>query len=189
MNTLVLAAAVAATNSVAHLAPVVVEASRLDQTKEEVPSHVDVVTRSDVESSRAESTVDLLEKRSNIFLRKLTPNPAMSQIAMRGYGANSFGRVKVIVDGEELNNPDMNAQELARVPVRSIEKVEILHGPQTVLHGGSASAGVINITSDADSYEKKTTLDVHGGSWGAVGAHVGTRGGCTRDRQDPDHGR
>ena len=189
MNALVLAAAAAAanvaaqpaqaeaTNKVAQLAPVVVEASRLGQTKEEMPSHVDVLTGADIESSRAESTVDLLEKRANLFIRKLTPNPAMSQIAMRGYGANSFGRVKVLVDGEELNNPDMSAQELARVPVRSIEKVEVLHGPQTVLHGGNASAGVINITSDVDSYEKRTVLDVHGGSWGAVGAHVGTRGG------------
>ena len=189
MNTLVLAAAVAATNvaarsaqaevtnNVARLAPVVVEASRLGQTKEEVPSHVDVLTRADIDSSRAESTVDLLEKRANLFVRRLTPNPAMAQVAMRGYGANSFGRVKVLVDGEELNNPDMSAQELARVPVRSVEKLEVLHGPQTVLHGGNASAGVINIASDVDSYEKKTVLDVHGGSWGAVGAHIGTRGG------------
>ena len=166
-----------ATNEVAELTPVVVVATRLDQTKQEVPSHVDVMTKADIESSGAESTVELLEKRANLFVRKLTPSPAMSQIAMRGYGANSFGRVKVMVDGEGLNNPDMAAQGLARVPVRSIEKVEILHGPQTVLHGGDASAGVINITSGADSYEKKTVLDVHGGSWGTVGAHVGTRGG------------
>ena len=189
MNILAVAAAVAATNApaqsaqaevtnnVAQLAPIVVEASRLGQTKEEMPSHVDVLTRADVDSSMAESTVDLLEKRANLFIRKLTPNPAMSQVAMCGYGANSFGRVKILVDGEELNNPDMAAQELVSVPVRSIEKVEVLHGPQTVLHGGNASAGVINITSDVDSYEKKTVLDVHGGSWGAVGAHVGTRGG------------
>ena len=189
MNTLMFAAVAAVTNAavqsaqseaaeeVEQLEPVVVFATRLDQTKWEVPSHVDVISKDDIESSGAESTVDLLEKRANLFVRKLTPNPAMSQIAMRGYGANSFGRTKVIVDGEELNNPDMAAQELVRVPVRSIEKVEILHGPQTVLHGGNASAGVINITSDVDSYDKKTVLDVHGGSWGAVGAHVGTRGG------------
>ena len=189
MNTLMFAAVAAVTNAavqsaqseaaeeVAQLEPVVVFATRLDQTKWEVPSHVDVISKDDIESSGAESTVGLLEKRANLFVRKLTPNPAMSQIAMRGYGANSFGRTKVIVDGEELNNPDMAAQELVRVPVRSIEKVEILHGPQTVLHGGNASAGVINITSDVDSYDKKTVLDVHGGSWGAVGAHVGTRGG------------
>lgn len=177
MNALIFAVAAVATNSVTHLAPVIVEASRLGQAKEEIPSHVDVITRADIDSSRAESTVELLERRANIFIRKMNPNPAMSQVTMRGYGMNGFGRVKILVDGEELNNPDMNAQELVRVPVRSIEKVEILHGPQTVLHGGNASAGVINILSDVDSYEKKTVLDVHGGSWGTFGAHIGTRGG------------
>ena len=184
MHTLMLAAVAAATNAVAgahtpaaELGTVVVEASRLGQTKMEVPSHVDVITRSDIDASGAASTVDLLEKRGNLFLRKLNGNPALAQVAMRGYGANSFGRVKVIVDGEELNNPDMAAQEIVRVPVRSVEKVEILHGPQTVLHGGNASAGVINIVSDTDSYEKKSVVDVHGGIWGTVGAHFGTRGG------------
>lgn len=184
MHTLMLAAVAAATNAVAgahtpaaELGTVVVEASCLGQTKMEVPSHVDVITRSDIDATGAASTVDLLEKRGNLFLRKLNGNPALAQVAMRGYGANSFGRVKVIVDGEELNNPDMAAQELVRVPVRSVEKVEILHGPQIVLHGGNASAGVINIVSDTDSYEKKSVVDVHGGSWGTVGAHFGTRGG------------
>lgn len=184
MNTLLLAAVAAATNAVvgaktptAELGTVVVEASRLGQTKMEVPSHVEVISKSDIDASGAASTVELLEKRGNLFLRKLNGNPALAQVAMRGYGANSFGRVKVIVDGEVLNNPDMLAQELVRVPVRSVEKVEILHGPQTVLHGGNASAGVINIVSDADSYEKKSVVDVHGGSWGTVGTHLGTRGG------------
>lgn len=184
MNTLMLAAVAAATNAVvgaktpaAELGTVVVEASRLGQTKMEVPSHVEIISKSDIDASGAASTVDLLEKRGNLFLRKLNGNPALAQVAMRGYGANSFGRVKVIVDGEVLNNPDMSAQELVRVPVRSVEKVEILHGPQTVLHGGTASAGVINIVSDADSYEKKSVVDVHGGNWGTVGAHLGTRGG------------
>ena len=174
MTTLLIATAVSvATN----LPTIVVEASRLNQAKIEIPSHVDVIGREAVESSGAQSTTDLLEKRANLFIRKLNPNPAMSQISMRGYGANSFGRVKVLVDGEELNNPDASAQELVRIPVRSVEKVEVLHGPQTVLHGGDASAGVINVTTSSDEYERKTVLDVHGGSWGSVGAHAGTKGG------------
>ena len=188
MNTLVLAAVAVATNAAAgasapaatttnNLGTVVVEASRLGQTKVEIPSHVDVIDRAAVEASGAQTTADLLEKRANVFVRHVNPNPALSQVSMRGYGANSFGRVKILVDGEELNNADMAAQDLVRMPVRSIEKVEVLHGPQTVLHGGNASAGVINIVTDADSYEKKSVVDVHGGSYGTFGAHIGTRGG------------
>ncbi len=184
MNTLMLAAAAAVTNAVtgaspsaAELGTVVVEASRLGQTTMEIPSHVEVITKSEIDASGAASTVDLLEKRANLFIRKLNANPALAQVAMRGYGANGFGRVKILVDGEDLNNPDMAAQELVRVPVRAVERVEVLHGPQTVLHGGNASAGVINIVSDTDTYERKSVIDVHGGSWGTVGTHIGTHGG------------
>ena len=185
MNTLMLAAAAAVTNAVtgatlpsaAELGTVVVEASRLGQTKLEIPSHVEVITKSEIDASGAASTVDLLEKRGNLFLRKLNGNPALAQISMRGYGANSFGRVKVIVDGEDINSPDMAAQDLLRIPVRSIERVEILHGPQTVLHGGDASAGVINIVTGGNDYTKKTTLEVHGGNLGQIGVYAGTRGG------------
>jgi len=179
MNTvcLLLAAWAAVTNRTEELPPVVVEATRLGQTKAEVAAHVDVFDRDAVESSGAQSVPDLLEKRANVFFRRMNANPAQAQVSMRGYGANGFARVKVLADGEELNNPDMAAQDLMRVPVRSVERVEVLHGPQTVLYGSDASAGVINIVSDPDDYGFRTVFDVHGGSFGQVGTHAGTRGG------------
>lgn len=184
MTTIILAAAlIAATNraEVVELPTVIVEAGRLGQTKIETAAHVDVINKSDIDASGAQTTVELLEKRGNLFLRNLNGNPALSQVSMRGYGANSFGRVKIIVDGEELNNPDMAAQDLLRVPIRSIDRVEILHGPQTVLQGGNASGGVINIITNPNSYERKTTLEVHGGNFGKVGVYAATSGGFEED--------
>lgn len=181
MKTIMLAAIVAAGNVVADVSPIIVEASRLDQSPKEIPSHVEVISRREIDSSGARNTVELLEKRANLFIRKLNSNPAQAQMSMRGYGANGFGRVKILVDGEELNNPDMSPQNLIRIPIRSIQRVEILHGPQTVLHGSDASAGVINIISDSDSYDAKTELEAHGGNLGAGGAHIGTRGGMEED--------
>ena len=173
------AAVFAATNSVSELPTVIVEASRLEASKTEIASHVDVIDRSAIDSSGAANTVELLEKRANIFIRKHNSNPAQAQVAMRGYGANGFGRVKILVDGEELNNADMLPQELMRVPLASVRKVEVLHGPQTVLHGGDASAGVINIES-GDEAGCKSEVEARGGSWGAAGAHFGARGGVGR---------
>ena len=36
----------------------------------------------------------------------MNANPALSQVSMRGYGANGFARVKIAVVGEILNNAD-----------------------------------------------------------------------------------
>lgn len=176
MNALLMAVALAAASVPTTLPPVVVEASRLEQTKAEVASHVVTIERDEIERSGAKNTVELLEKRANLFVRKQNSNPALAQLAMRGYGANGFARVKILVDGEELNNADMSAQDLIRVPLGAIDRVEILHGPQTVLHGGDASAGVINIISNADGKDR-TELEVSGGNLGTVGAHAGTVGG------------
>lgn len=169
-----------AANGVFELPAVVVEASRFGRSKAEMASQVDVLTRADVESSGASSTAALLERRANVHFRS-SGTPAMAQVSMRGGGANGFGRVKILVDGEDLNNPDMAAQDLMRVPVRSVERVEVLHGPQTVLYGSDASAGVVNVVSDADDYERKTTLEAHAGNLGAAGGHAGTRGGSEPD--------
>lgn len=159
-----------------NLPPVVVEASRLGQTRMEIPAHVETLARDEIDSAAAASTVDLLARRANLQTRSVNGIPALSEIAMRGYGANAHGRVRVLVDGEELNNPDMTVPDLMRVSVRALERVEILHGPQTVLHGGSASAGVINLFTDDDSGEERTVFDVHGGSQGSIGAHASRKG-------------
>ena len=166
------------------LAPVVVEASRLGRTTMEMPQEVQVITSGEIARSGAKDVPDLLDKcAGGVFVRRLSDNPAMSQISMRGYGANSFGRVLVLVDGECLNNPDMDAPNLGRIPLASVSRVEVLHGPQTVLQGDSSSAGVVNvITRNDGDYEQKTSIGVHGGSWGTIGIDAATRGGDADSR-------
>lgn len=181
MNTLALAASVALSNTIAQLQPVIVEASRLDVADSGIASHIDVIDSVDIESPTISGTVDLLEKRANIFVRKVNSNPLQSQISMRGYGANGFGRVKVVVDGVEMNNADMSPQNLAGVPLHSIRKVEIMHGPQSVLHGGNASAGVVNILTDSDSDEERRIVEARVGSFGSAGARVSSRGAVGSD--------
>ncbi len=154
-----------------------VEASRLDYAKSDIASHVDIISRAEIESSGAVSSVDLLEKRANLTFRKTNANPALAQVSMRGYGANGFSRVKIVVDGEELNNPDMTPQNLLRVPLTAIEKVEILHGPQTILHGSDASAGVINITSMPSDFSPHFGFEGSFGSFNTVNTKVNARAG------------
>lgn len=92
-----------------NLPPIIVEASRLGKTTLEMPQFVETVTRDEIALSGARDTTDLLERETGVFIRRLGgENPALAQVAMRGYGENSFGRVLVAVDGEVLNNPDMS---------------------------------------------------------------------------------
>ena len=141
----------------AELPPVVVEASRIGKTPKEIPAAVQVITRGEIAASGAKDVVDLLQKKAATidFAHLGGNNPALAQIAPRGYGENGFGRMLVVVDGERLNSPDMNAPNLAQIGLGAIERIEILQGSQNVLHGDVGSAGMINIITDPNDYEKR----------------------------------
>lgn len=183
MQTLLFAAIAAATNMVAELPPVVVYASRVNEQSANLPQNVQVITADEIAQSGAHDVADLLSKVApSVSLSHLGgKNPALTQISMGGYGENGFGRTLVLVDGERLNNPDMAAPNLAQVSLSSIKQIEILSGPQTVLHGDGASAGMINIVTEPDDYERHSAVEAHVGNWGTAGASFVTRGGIEED--------
>ena len=179
MNAMIVAAAFAATNATAQLAPVVVEATRLGKSPEEIPASVQVIGRGEIAASGARDVADLLQKKcaSLDFAHLGANNPALAQIAPRGYGESGFGRLLLVVDGERINNPDMYAPNLSQVSLGSIDRIEVLHGSQNVLHGDAASAGMVNIVTDPTDWGTHGHAEVHGGSWGTIGASASLRGG------------
>lgn len=165
------------TNNTESLPAITVEASRTGKTRFDMPDNVRIIGEDEIAASGASSVAELLKNHCNVFIRELNSNPTMGQVAWRGYGENSFGRILLQVDGEYLNNLDMEAPNLMRIPVDALSRVEIIRGPQTVLHGDNASAGVINFVTRGSKYDKKTRFSVKGGSYGTVGVSASTRGG------------
>ena len=180
MTNLLVAAAVSVATS---LPTVVVEASRLDRTPSETPSAVRLIRAEEISASGARNAVDLLSKSAPElhFRHQGAGNPALAEVAMRGYGENGHGRTLVLVDGERLNSPDLNTPDLSRITLNGVARIEVLGGAQTVLHGDGASAGVINVITEPRSYERKSYVEAHGGSWGTAGAAIGTRGGIAEE--------
>lgn len=175
MTELILAASLVATN----LPTVVVEASRLDKTPRDLPQNVQVISANEIARSGAYDVAGVLSKLApQVHLsHQGGNNPALTQLSMGGYGENGFGRLLVLVDGEKLNNPDMNAPNLAQVSLASVKQIEVLSGPQTVLHGDGASAGMINIVTEPTDYENHGAIELHGGSWNTIGGSLAYRGG------------
>lgn len=155
--------------------------SRVEDPSERMPATVRVFRADEIASSGARNLPELLEKGANIQIRTLNANPLQSQIAMGGFGENSFGRVKIVVDGEELNSSDMDAPDLTRLPIESVERVEIIRGASPVLYGDGAVAGVINVTTDSRDYERERRLVAKGGSYGTFALSLRTKGGFADD--------
>jgi iron complex outermembrane receptor protein len=169
-------------------APIVVTASRADRTAEELPAQVTVITAEDINKSGAQNVVSALESLGGLYFRHNSDNPGQADISMRGFGQNSHGRVLVLVDGQRLNTADMATLDWLRIPVSSVERIEVLRGGQTALYGNYAVAGVINIITRQPTKVPVTTVSVTAGSDNTLGGHVGHAGtvGATRYTADAD---
>lgn len=54
-------------------------------------------------------------------------------------------RVKILIDGIPLADRDATKQSISQIDINSVERIEIVEGPMSVIYGTDALAGVINI--------------------------------------------
>lgn len=156
---------------------IVVTANRMNRSAHETAGGVTVITADQIVSGGVADTVQALERFGGVQVRRYSGNPAQAEVVMRGFGENAHGRVLVLVDGQRLNEPDMQAPNWGRIPVQSIRRIEILHGAQTALYGNYAVAGVINIiTRKGEDQAQETSASVTAGSEDTYGTHLHTSG-------------
>jgi outer membrane receptor for ferrienterochelin and colicins len=70
--------------------------------------------------------------------------PAGHGIALRGLGGP---RVLILIDGQPVAGRIAGTLDLARIPLRLIERIEVVKGPQSTLYGSAAMGGVINVVT------------------------------------------
>lgn len=128
----------------------VVTASRESEEVLDAPASVSVITAEEIAATGETGVVAVLEKVAGVTFSSYSTD-AQSQVSMRGFGENAFGRVVVLVDGRRLNNPDMSGINWLSIPVASIDRIEIVDGPSGVLYGSGAVGGVINIITKEGS--------------------------------------
>ncbi|NLH82798.1 MAG: TonB-dependent receptor, partial [Phyllobacteriaceae bacterium] len=175
-----LAAALLATPCVAladdagsDLGVVVVSANRTPTEEAAIGSSVTVVTRSEIEKSGAVLVQDYLTRLPGLgFSQPGGPGSTLT-VDMRGMGASY---VLVRIDGIDVSDPTGTRSQAAleHLTLGDVERIEILRGSQSALYGGTAVAGVIDITTRAAA-EKGIhhALTVGGGSYGtASGAYT-----------------
>ena len=169
------------TTPATNLPPIVVEASRTGQGAEDLPSGVTVITAEQIRRAGVADTAQAIEKLGGLYVRRVNGNPMQAEVVMRGFSQNAHGRVLVLMDGQCLNQPDMQAPNWSLIPVEAIERIEILHGGQTALYGDYAVAGVINVITSGKGGDPLTSVSITAGSDDTFGAHLRKSGGLGED--------
>ena len=131
------------------LDPLVVSAGRVEQPLQDVPANVTVLTRDEIERSAARTVDDLLRQIPgfSLFRRSssLVANPTTQGVSLRGIGPSGVSRTLVLLDGVPLNDPFGGWVYWSKVPLESIERIEVVRGGGSALYGNYALGGVINI--------------------------------------------
>jgi len=145
-------------------AEVVVTARHQVERAQDVPVVLSVVSGTNLERTGAYSIADLQQQTPS--LTAYNSNPRNSSTAIRGIGVSSASdgldtSVGVYVDNVYLGRPGMALADLV-----DVDRVEVLRGPQGTLFGRNSSAGVINITTRAPSFDFGLYAEASAGNYG-----------------------
>ncbi|HEY0026631.1 MAG TPA: TonB-dependent receptor [Allosphingosinicella sp.] len=155
---------------------IVVTARRREESVQDVPIAISVISGDQIEATGNSNVQKLTQLQPS--LQFYTTNPRNSAANIRGLGA-PFGLtndgieqgVGVYID--EVYNSRIAA---ATFDFLDVDRVEVLRGPQGTLYGKNTTAGAINITTRAPTFETEGRAEVSAGNLGYLNGKVSISG-------------
>ena len=124
---------------------IVVGASHIPIAISQSANAVTVINSEQLKSRAALTVSDLLRDVPGLAVSRSGVLGSATQIRVRGSEAN---HLLVLIDGVEANDPSQDdALNWATLTTSDIERIEVIRGPQSAMHGSDAVAGVVNIVT------------------------------------------
>ncbi len=155
------------------LTAVTVTATRRATDVQAVPTPVSVLDSTVLRERQPNTAADLLRELPGVDVIGTGTNQARPSI--RGQRGQ---RILLLQDGLRLNNA-RRQQDFGEIPgivdVATIQRVEVVRGPASVLYGTDAIGGVMNIITKVPSFAKDAPTTA-----GSIGYRYGSAGELTR---------
>ncbi len=140
--------------SVFNLDEIVLSANKVEEKYRDIAAKIDIIPARQIKFDNPQTSADLLQQSGNVFVQ-------MSQLGagspvIRGMETS---RVLIVVDGVRMNNAIYRAghlQSVITIDPNALQRVEILHGPGSVIYGSDAMGGVMHF------YTKNPVLSNNG---------------------------
>jgi len=152
--------------AVHRLEPVVVTASREPLPPESAPGTFSVISREQIDRGHYTSVVDILRRVPGVHLGQPGSRGGRASVYTRGLDPN---HTLILIDGVRMNDPTNNrggSFDLSTLDPAGVERIEIIRGPISAVHGSDAIAGVINIITRTGRDAQEFLFDGSGGRWG-----------------------
>src|SRR5262245_25445570 len=115
----------------------------------DVPVSANIVEKETIRQSPAVVADDVLRQvpTFSLFRRSssLSSHPTAQGVSLRGIGPSGVSRTLVLVDGVPFNDPFGGWVYWTRVPLESVDRIEVIDGSSSSLYGNYGMGGVINI--------------------------------------------
>jgi outer membrane receptor protein involved in Fe transport len=133
------------------LETVTVTPTRAAKRLGDVPVSANIVEKETIRQSPAVVADDVLRQvpTFSLFRRSssLSSHPTAQGVSLRGIGPSGVSRTLVLVDGMPFNDPFGGWVYWTRVPMESVNRIEVIDGSSSSLYGNYGMGGVINIIS------------------------------------------
>ncbi|PHH41848.1 TonB-dependent receptor [Pseudomonas putida] len=146
------------------LETVTVTTRRREESSQDVPTPMSVVSGQNLETQRVYRIQDLQQLVPSVNVAYM--HARQSSVSIRGLGNNPAsdgleGSVGLYIDNVYLGRPGMAVFDLM-----DIEQLEVLRGPQGTLFGKNTTAGVINISTRAPTFTPERSIETSFGEDG-----------------------
>jgi outer membrane receptor protein involved in Fe transport len=133
------------------LETVIVTPSKTEQRLGDTPASVSLLTTREIESSPAVMADDVLRQVPSFSLfrraNSISAQPTTQGVSLRGIGPSGQSRTLVLLDGIPFNDPFGGWVYWTRVPLISVDRIEVTEDTASSLYGNYAMGGVINIVT------------------------------------------
>lgn len=143
----------------ARVDPVVVSATRIPLSRGAVPVAVTVITADDLRLRGITTVADALRDVSSASVAQAGSQGATTSLFLRG-GESKY--VKVLVDGVPTNEAG-GVYDFASLTTDNIDRIEIVRGPASVIHGADAVTGVVQIFTRRGAGAARSEVEVRTG--------------------------
>jgi hemoglobin/transferrin/lactoferrin receptor protein len=129
-----------AQDSATWLDTIAVVGTRTETSVQDNPASVTVVGEEEIARKSGESIADMLRDVPGVQV-VVDSIPGMKRLSIRG---ESSRRVTILIDGQEITDHSNYGTPILVDP-SNVERIEVVRGPASVLHGAKAIGGVVNI--------------------------------------------
>jgi len=120
---------------------VVVSATRTERRRDEVPTAVESIAEHEIQKRPGQSVPDILRDIPGVTVTD-GGGAGIKYIRVRG---ESTRRTLYLVDGQPVSQQKSMQGGMPLISRNQIERIEVVKGPASVLHGSEAIGGVVNI--------------------------------------------